>query len=54
MGKQRGSYLVEVAGATPANGEEKPASGPVYRCGPGREVLVGLLLRAASLAPCPI
>ncbi|KAL4427692.1 hypothetical protein ABPG75_001781 [Micractinium tetrahymenae] len=31
MVKQGASYLVEVAGPTPANGEDKPASGPVYR-----------------------
>ncbi|KAL4444634.1 hypothetical protein ABPG77_002451 [Micractinium sp. CCAP 211/92] len=31
MAKQPSSYLVQVAGPTPANGEDKPAAGPVYR-----------------------
>lgn len=50
MVKQRASYLVQVAGATPANGEDKPASGPVYRCGPEKEVFVRVAGAGLSLA----
>ncbi len=45
MAKQPSSYLVQVAGPTPANGEDKPAAGPVYRCEGGREVYMGLLAK---------